>query len=357
MEGASPRRSFMASLPKPRCARGSSCYHVRNMGMEKPPSVRRAGDICGKCEREKPQLDQVPARQREVLRTARELFNARVAQEGVIYGTIVCAAWAGEDQEFKRVRDSVLNAGERSKPWETLQHRFANAFDSLEPWGIRNGVLLVRRSPVDVWEVRADDGELTKEIVLEVRDRSATGEDVRIQYEKCLSRFGLPHVTGRGTFSYYAAEESLQMLARPEEERSFRPWLGIAVQAEKEQGKFPDPSDVGKFYEMLRASGYPSGRKGGSPPKYRNLIPACAAWYVGAREALAAEDAKERRRLLADAEAQITEHVLDARVQTAPPKQRSSLKRDVESAASQLLALEKEIRAGRQFLHTNPRDS
>jgi hypothetical protein len=319
--------------------------------------VRRAGDLCEKCLKEKPHLDEMPARQREVLRAARVLFDAGIAQERVIYGTIVCAAWAGEDQDFKRVRDSVLDAGERSKRWETLQHRFANAFDSLEPWGIRNGVLLVRRSPVDVWEVRADDGELIKEIVLEVRDRSATGEDVRIQYEKCLSRFGLPHVTGRGTFSYYAAETSLQMLARPEEERSFHPWLGVAVQAKKEQGKFPDPSDVGKFYEMLRASGYPSGRKGGSPPKYRNLIPACAAWYVGAREALAAGDAKERRRLLADAEARITEHVFDARVQAAPIKQRSSLKRDVESVAPQLLALENEIRAGRQFLHTNPRDS
>jgi hypothetical protein len=347
----------MGRPPKPRCARGSRCYHVRKFDVREPPTVGRAGDLCDKCRNEKPHLDEVSAQQREVLKAARVLFDAGVAQEGVIYGTIVCAAWAAEDQEFKRVRDSVLDAGDRSKPWETLEHRFANAFDSLEPWGIQNGVLLVRRSPVDVWEVRADDGELTKGIVLEVRDRSATGEDVRIQYEKCLSRFGLPHVTGRGTFSYYAAEESLQMLARPEEERSFHPWLGVAVQAKKEQGKFPDPSDVGKFYEMLRASGYPSGRKGGSPPKYRNLIPACAAWYVGAREALAAEDAKERRRLLADAEARITEHVVDARVQAAPIKQRSSLKRDVESAAPQLLALENEIRAGRQFLHTNTRDS
>ncbi len=319
--------------------------------------MRRAGDLCEKCSNEKPHLDEVSAQQREVLQAARVLFDAGVAQEGVIYGTIVCAAWAGEDQEFKRMRDSVLEVGEQSELWERLRLRFANAYDSLEPWGIQNGVLLVRRPPVDVWEMRADDGELTKEVVVEVRDRSATGKDVSIQYEKCLARFGLPHITGRGTFAYYAAEESLQMLARPEEERSFHPWLGAGVQIQKEQGKFPDPSDVGKFYEMLRASGYPSGRKGGSPPKYRNLIPACAAWYVGAREALAAEDAKERRRLLADAEARITEHVLDARVQAAPIKQRSSLKRDVESAAPQLLALENEIRAGRQFLHTNPRDS
>jgi hypothetical protein len=106
---------------------------------------------------------------------------------------------------------------------------------------------------------------------------------------------------------------------------------------------------------MLKASGYPSGRKGGSPPKYRNLIPACAAWYVGAREALAAEDAKERRRLLADAEARITEHVLDARVQDALVKQRSTLKRNVELAAPQLMSLENEIRTGRHILHTNPK--
>ncbi len=186
----------MGSLPKPRCARGPNCYHVRKHGLDGPPSVGRAGDLCEKCSKEKPHLDQMPARHREVLRAAQVLFDAGIAQEGLIYGTIVCAAWAGEDQQFKRMRDSVLEAEERSELWETLQHRFANAFASLEPWDIRNGILLVRRSPVDVLEVRADDGELTKEIVLEVRDRSATGEDVRIQYEKCLSRFGLPHVTG-----------------------------------------------------------------------------------------------------------------------------------------------------------------
>ena len=69
------------------------------------------------------------------------------------------------------MRDSVLDAGVRSEAWRNLQHRLANAFDLLEPWGIRNGVLLVRRPPVDVWEVSADDGKLTKEIVLQMRDR------------------------------------------------------------------------------------------------------------------------------------------------------------------------------------------
>ena len=43
----------MASVAKPRCARGQSCYHVRKFDhIDEPPKVRHEGDLCGKCEEE-----------------------------------------------------------------------------------------------------------------------------------------------------------------------------------------------------------------------------------------------------------------------------------------------------------------
>lgn len=39
----------MGSLPKPRCARGQNCYHVRKLRSEKPPTVIQEGGLCDKC--------------------------------------------------------------------------------------------------------------------------------------------------------------------------------------------------------------------------------------------------------------------------------------------------------------------
>jgi hypothetical protein len=323
--------------------------------LEKPPTVRRDGDLCDKCLRAAPGLHEAPEEHREVLRTARALLVAGVTQEDVIYRTIVCAAWASADPDFRRMRDSVLEAGEQSERWEEMYHRFAYAFDSLEPWSIQDGVLLVRRPLVDVWAMRADDRGLTEEVLIEVRDRSATGGDVSMLYEKCLSRHGLSHIMGRGVLAFYVVDDSLQMLARPEQEESFHPELRQLVRTKKEQGKFPDPRDVGDFYEMLRAKGYLRGRRGGASPRHYNLIPACAAWYVGGRQALAA-DKTERRQLLADAETLVAKHVLEADTGAVPIKIRSTLKRDLEAAAQQIRDLEAEIRRGRVFLNTNLED-
>jgi hypothetical protein len=297
-------------------------------------------------------LDEAPEEHREVLRAARALLDTGVDQEDVIYRTIVCGAWAGADPEFRRMRNSVVDAGESGELWKKMQNRFWNAFDSLEPWRVQDRVMLIRRPPVDALVMQTDDKRFYEEVLIEVRDRSATGEDVAAHYERCLALFGLSYVAGRAVFAYYATEGPLQVLARPEREPTLHPFLKHEVRIKEEQGKFPDPQDVGHFYEMLRAKGYPTGREGGSSPKPHNLIPACAAWYLGGREALAAEEAKERRRLLADAEARINEYL-----PALPIKTRSTLKRDIEAASQRLEEIEAEVNAGRHLLNANLDDS
>lgn len=39
----------MGSVPKPRCARGQNCYHVRKLRSEQPPTVTHEGNLCEKC--------------------------------------------------------------------------------------------------------------------------------------------------------------------------------------------------------------------------------------------------------------------------------------------------------------------
>ena len=47
-----PAPQRMNSVSKPRCARGTSCYHVRNLRSEKPATVADEGDFCQKCREE-----------------------------------------------------------------------------------------------------------------------------------------------------------------------------------------------------------------------------------------------------------------------------------------------------------------
>jgi hypothetical protein len=43
----------MGSVPKPRCARGQTCYHVRTFDhVDEPPRVGREGALCGQCRAE-----------------------------------------------------------------------------------------------------------------------------------------------------------------------------------------------------------------------------------------------------------------------------------------------------------------
>ena len=49
----------MGSVSKPRCARGQSCYHVREFHhIDKPPVVPKEGDLCERCSLEESDSDQ-----------------------------------------------------------------------------------------------------------------------------------------------------------------------------------------------------------------------------------------------------------------------------------------------------------
>ncbi len=68
----------------------------------------------------------------------------------------------------------------------------------------------------------------------------------------------------------------------------------------REQGKFPEPREVGAFYEMLCGLGYhPQGRGGGSSHKAQKLVLECVGYYLEGREALTETNKDKQRRLVA----------------------------------------------------------
>jgi hypothetical protein len=117
---------------------GERCAQASSLGGKPARLAARSTDtVCGSCRErardaqvgEGAELDAlqnpVPEEHREVLQAARALFEAGVTDENVIYGTMVCAAWASADRDFRRMRDAVLEAGEKSERWEEMWRRFA----------------------------------------------------------------------------------------------------------------------------------------------------------------------------------------------------------------------------------------
>jgi hypothetical protein len=52
----------MASVPRPRCARGQNCYHVLKLRSEKPPTVTHEGELCEKCQKHYAEDAEAPKR-------------------------------------------------------------------------------------------------------------------------------------------------------------------------------------------------------------------------------------------------------------------------------------------------------
>jgi Homeodomain-like domain len=70
----------MGSVSKPRCARGSNCYHVRKFGVEKPPTVAHEGDLCEKCQKQHVGVIQSPKKRGwldEVIEALEALYETR----------------------------------------------------------------------------------------------------------------------------------------------------------------------------------------------------------------------------------------------------------------------------------------
>ncbi len=317
----------MGSVAKRRCARGAACYQVQVLRLEEPPKLRatRQSNICEKCEEELAGGEQLPQEHKELIETARQLLRSGVSEEDQIIPTLVAAAWADASPAYKSMRDKVIAAGSGSSLWDEMCYRFS-VCKGLAPLKIRDGILIYYRPAIDVNPVSGDDESVVKEILIEVYDRSVKREEVEHFYTALLSRKSLSCLAGRGVFAYQfrrgdradsgddLSEEGfpppepdvLQLLVRPEKEHTLNPFLAHLVRPQlqemlREQGKFPEPREVGAFYEMLRGLGYhPQGRGGGSSHKAQKLVLECVGCYLGGKGALTEADKDERRRLVSE---------------------------------------------------------
>jgi hypothetical protein len=361
----------MGSVAKRRCARGAACYQVRVLQLEEPPKLRatRQSDICEKCEEELAGGEEPPQEHKVLIETAQQLLRSGVTEEDQIVPTLVAAAWADASPAYKSLRDRVLTAGSDSSLWSEVRYRFS-VCSQLAPLKIQDGILVYYRPAVGVYSVPDDTGSVVKEIRIEVHDRSVEREELEGFYSQLLSRERLSCLDGRGVFAYRFVGERraedgswpppepavLQILVRPEKTLTLNPSLALLARSDfnqymGEQGKFPEPREVGAFYEMLRGLGYhPRGRGGGSSGKAHRLVLECVGCYLGGREALAETDSDQRRRLMAEMGSVVKRYITEPCGDKIPVESRRIQQRDLESVLRQVEYIEGEIQRHGAFL-------
>ncbi len=368
----------MGSVAERRCVNEQQCYHVRKLGLTEAVKLgaTHVGNRCDKCRKAGIDARQDPPQEHnELIEAARQLLRSNVTEEDQIMPTLVAAAWADASPAYKSMRDKVIAAGSGSSLWDEMCYRFS-VCKGLAPLKIRDGILIYYRPAIDVNAVSGDDKSVVKEILIEVYDRSVKREEVERFYTALLSRESLSCLAGRGVFAYQfrrgdwadldddLREEGfpppepdvLQLLVRPEKEHTLNPsfaWL-VRPQLEemlREQGKFPEPREVGAFYEMLRSLGHhPQGRGGGSSHKAQKLVLECVGCYLGGREALTETDKDERRRLVSETNRLVKQYVTEPCAEKIPDESMRIQARDLGPIVPQLERIEGQIRTYGAYL-------
>jgi hypothetical protein len=119
----------------------------------------------------------------------------------------------------------------------------------------------------------------------------------------------------------------------------------------REQGMFPEPREVGAFYEMLRSLGYHSqGRGGGSSHKAQKLVLECVGYYLGGSEALIEPDKDEHRRLVFEMNRLVKQYVTEPCADKIPVASMRIQARDLEPIGPQLERIEEQIRTHGAYL-------
>jgi hypothetical protein len=315
-----------------------------------------------------------------LIETARQLLRSDITEEDQIVPTLVAAAWADSSPAYKSMRDKVLVAGSGSSLWDEMCYRFS-VCKGLAPFKIRDGILIFYRPAIGVYSVRGDDRSVVEGILVEINSRSVEREEVERFYTALVSHESLTFLAGRGVFAYQFKRgnrtdlddalldkgfpppepDVLRLLIRPEKEFTLNPSLEMLVRPQLEemlrhQGKFPEPREVGAFYEMLRGLGYhPQGRGGGSSHKAQKLVLECVGCYLGGREALLETDNDERRRLVSETNKLVKQYVTEPYADRIPVESMRIQARDLEPIVPQLERIEGQIRThGAYLLNMTP---
>jgi hypothetical protein len=216
----------MSSVPKPRCAKGEDCYHVRKLRSEKPATVAHQGDLCEKCVLQGPSLEETPEGHRELFRVARALLDHRMEGEQTIIPTLVLAALSDMDQQYERVGRAIVESYGKVEAREELTKAFLLSFEGIVPSNLVSGVPLVERLPLGLAMLPDETDRyvplgreaLFKGIKLVVYEGGVTPAEVAEQYEKVLRLFSLPYTEHLADVAYERTDVGLLMVVRPAEE-------------------------------------------------------------------------------------------------------------------------------------------
>jgi hypothetical protein len=342
----------MRSVPKPRCARGQDCYHVRKLRSEKPTTVPHAGDLCEKCRGEKtePVEHQLASEEHmELFRAARVLFQGGITDEDVIIPTLVFAAQCQKRPLLRHIRDLFAKTKEGSKVRQDLENRFVTSLETLGSESVKDDVLFLRARPLTVLAYGPGPGHPVERITIDIYARSLRAvdpKDVEAHYEWALTEYAVPQSPyGLGLDEVWYPDR-VRIMVSPPNPRIYAPGANfVADRSGGQQEAFPPPSRVRGHYAS--ALGYArennltdilGHKRPGLPNRAYNLIPACVARYLGNCDTHSEQPdvTPETRKLV--------EEYFAALPDPPPIKTRSSLQRDVKRISLPVRRIDAELR-------------
>ena len=239
------------------------CYHVTDLGSDGPVKVPREGDICSRCAELGPKPEDVPDKYRELFRAARVLFKEGETDEYKVIPTLAFAANSSEMPELRSVREQFAEvkdkyaeetAAQKSEEWMKLYDQlFYHKYTALQPLDVKEGVMIVRSSPMRAINVEDEESGLIDMVQIDVHRLSEPAVEVASFYERNLRRIGIYYQEGRGDIGprkLAPEREMIRIEARPEP--GLRDPVGELGSGKWHQGPFPGPQLMGGIAPLAR---------------------------------------------------------------------------------------------------------
>jgi hypothetical protein len=226
--------------------------------------VSREGDRCEKCVRHEPPVEDVSEERREehrerfgeLFNAARALwapFKAGVADEDVVYATLVFANEVGQRSDFAAEKERLVEAwndANNANAWREEAVAFTRKHKGFAPVSVVDEVLLLGLQPAIavVRNYRTTDVPEEVEIRVLPRRHPASPEQVADAYEDALSDAGIPYDVSHRISLYAEFREGLLWISVkngeevPEQDAFILRGRNL---------RFPHPRLVGAIYRAL----------------------------------------------------------------------------------------------------------
>jgi hypothetical protein len=204
---------------------------------------------------------------------AQVLFEERISDESEVIPTMAFAWYAGSAEPSNEEAWAIEYA-----------KRLARLYRGLGLVKVVAGAPILRIEPTVVWPVRYDGIDLLKEIRIELFSKEANSEDIVEQYKLVLLQEGMPwdSCTSAKVSWKFVLPHLLISVGLEEELESGRA-KRMSENTTIPRPSFPPPSYTSDQCKLLlRLYARALDRYGRSQPMSPEMIPACAAWCMGA---------------------------------------------------------------------------